>query len=202
MTAYSPLQISPDNPRYPSKLKASPFYEAPKHLSAIGNLDLISQNLLGIFCSVRCPGNLILKLYDLAQSLRDRGVATVGGFHTPMEKEALDILLRGDQPVVVCPARSLNQMRVPKAWHAAIGENRLLVLSPFEDRFRRVTAVLAEKRNRFVAALAHELLIVHADPKGKTVEIAREAIVAGKTVYALESDANAHLFEMGAQVFE
>jgi hypothetical protein len=34
-----------------------------------------------------------LKTYDLARDLRDADVPVIGGFHTPMEKECLRLLL-------------------------------------------------------------------------------------------------------------
>jgi HEPN domain-containing protein len=40
-----------------------------------------------------------------------RGVTVVGGFHAPMERECLTILLRGAQPVILCPARNIG-MRI------------------------------------------------------------------------------------------
>jgi hypothetical protein len=33
-------------------------------LMALGNLDLLRQAKLALFCSKRCPASLILKLYD------------------------------------------------------------------------------------------------------------------------------------------
>jgi hypothetical protein len=33
---------------------------------AIGNIKILDIKLLGFFCSVKCPGNVILKTYDLA----------------------------------------------------------------------------------------------------------------------------------------
>lgn len=47
--------------------------------------------------------------------LRDAGVTVIGEFHSPMEKECLNILLRGSQPIIVCPARSLENMRIKPA---------------------------------------------------------------------------------------
>lgn len=49
--------------------------------------------MLVLSCSIKCPGNVILKTYDLAGALCDAGVPVIGGFHAPMEKECLDILL-------------------------------------------------------------------------------------------------------------
>ncbi|BBO83598.1 hypothetical protein DSCO28_41640 [Desulfosarcina ovata subsp. sediminis] len=62
---------------------------------AIGNLDILDTNLLGVFCSIRCPGSIILNTYDCMRILRDSGVAVVSGFHAPIEKDGLDILLKG-----------------------------------------------------------------------------------------------------------
>ena len=62
---------------------------------AIGNLQILEQPLLGFFCSTKCPGEIILRTYDLAIALREAGVPMIGGFHTPMEKECLALLLRG-----------------------------------------------------------------------------------------------------------
>ena len=99
-----------------------------------GNLSLLDEPLTALFCSQRCPGDLILKTYDLARAMRDAGVPVIGGFQTPMERECLRLLLRGRQPVVVCPARGIDNMRVPRDWRAAIDDGRLLVLSPFPRR--------------------------------------------------------------------
>ena len=54
----------------------------------------------------------------------------IGGFQTPMEKEYLRLLLRGSQPVVICPAPCIENMRVPIEWRPAFYEERLLILSP------------------------------------------------------------------------
>ncbi len=113
----------------------------------------------------------ILRVYDTARDLRDGQVPVIGGFHTPNEKESLDLLLRGTQPVVVCPARSLQGMRVPSVWKTAINAGRLLVLSQFAERHRRVTAELSAQRNRLVAALAAEIFVAHAAPGSKTEDL-------------------------------
>ena len=86
------------------------------YLWAIGNLDILEMNLLGFFCSVKCPGSVILKTYDLARELRDAEIAVISGFHSPIEKDCLDHLLKGTQPVAICPARGIENMRIPNAW--------------------------------------------------------------------------------------
>ncbi len=118
---------------------------------------------------------MILQTYDLARALRDAGVPVIEGFHSPMEKECLDLLLllRGRQPVVVCPAREISRMRIPTAWRPAVEEGRLLIASPFSASQSRPTADLAIQRNRFVAALETEMFVSHAEPGSKTDDFCR-----------------------------
>ena len=191
-----------------SKPDASPVSASPQvvetslptgdsRLRAIGAPELLRIKHIALFCSVRCPGDLILKTYDLARLLRDARVPVIAGFQSPMEKDCLEILLRGNQPVVVCPARGIGSMRIPRAWRAPIEEGRLLIVSPFDDARRRVTAKLARERNEFVARLARAVLFIHAAPGGKTEELAKRTFADRQRVFILESPNNDNLVELG-----
>ena len=172
-----------------------------------GDLSILDTRLIGFFCSVRCPGDVILKSYDLARALREINVTIVGGFQSPMEKEFLDLLLRGSASVVVCPARGLGNirsswtccyearrpsssvrrvglanMRIPKSWKRPLDEGRLLLLSFFDDNIRRPTATIATRRNAYVAALADRLLVAYAEKGGKIEALCKEALAEGKRV--------------------
>ena len=164
-----------------------------------GNLSLLDEPLTALFCSNRCPGDLILKTYDLARAIRDAGVPVIGGFQTPMERECLRLLLRGEQPVVVCPARGIENMRILRDWRPALDDDRLLVVSPFPASARRPTAALAAQRNRLVAELAQRVFIAHAAPGSKTEALARKLAESGKPLMTLDSSANANLVSMGAE---
>ena len=108
-----PKIIQTESNDYPSILKkdkkAGKLF--PK-IYALGNIDISKKPLLGLFCSVKCPGDLILRTYDLARVLREKGVPVISGFHTPIEKDCLDLLLRGVQPLICCPARGIQGMRL------------------------------------------------------------------------------------------
>jgi len=191
--------ISVDDPQLPNTLTHRLGERAPKRITVLGNLDILRRPLTALFCSVKCPGDLILRTYDLAQALRQAGVAVISGFHSPMERECLTILLRGTQPVVVCPARSIKRMRMRIEHRKPLEEGRLLFLSPFTEADRRVTRETALYRNRIVAALAERVVVAYAEPNGKTETFCREILGWGKPLYTVESDANAHLIELGAQ---
>ena len=166
---------------YPVALKAFLGADAPVAISALGDLALLDRRPLAIFCSARCPGSLIVQASDLAHALADAGAAVSGGFHTPVERACLEILLAGGGPLIVCPARGMYKT-IPAELRNPLAAGRLLLLSPFDVAERRVTAALAAYRNRFVAALAERVLFIHAAPGGRTEALAREVIGWGKPV--------------------
>lgn len=166
-------------------LGASLGQGAPQRLSVLGDPAMLRGDKLGLFCSVRCPGDLILRAYDYAKKLRDDGATVIGGFHSPVEKECLRILLRGDQPMVICPARSLANMRVPGDWEKAIESSRLLLLTQFTGSQKRATAELAQQRNKFVAAIADKVCFIYTTPGGTLESLANDLRDAGKAIIAL-----------------
>jgi predicted Rossmann fold nucleotide-binding protein DprA/Smf involved in DNA uptake len=194
--------LSPKDPAFPSTLAQHLGDKAPKRIAAIGNLEILNSRSVALICSIKCPGNIILQTYDLAQKWREVGVPMVGGFHSPMEQECLRILLRGTQPIIVCPARGLQGMRLPAEHKAALQGGRLLYLSPFPDKLRRATIDTAQLRNRFVAAIAERILVPYAAPHSKTFELCRLLISRGKFLYTLSDETNGALHGVGVQLID
>ena len=191
-------QLLPDAFDYPSVLQRCSKDKGPPVVASKGRLGVLEKPLLGFFCSVRSPGDTILKTYDLARALRNADATIIGGFQSPMEKECLDLLLRGTAHVVVCPARGLGRMRVPAGWKKPLAEGRMLLLSFFDDGVRRPAADLTAKRNAHVAALADRILIAHAGKGSKTEGLCKDALARRKPVFTLDSPDNARLVELGA----
>jgi hypothetical protein len=131
MNKIKPEHIEPDNANYPLILVERLNNAAPQNLYALGDPNILRNQLLGLICSIQCPGSIIIKTFDVIRRLRDEKVVMIGGFHSPMERECLDLLLRGAQPVILCPARSLRNLRMGKAARKALSEGRLLGLSFF-----------------------------------------------------------------------
>src|SRR6266516_6994102 len=98
-------RIQKGKTHYPLKLSVCLGAHAPATLSCIGNIELLKSEPLALFCSNKCPGNLILQTYDLAQRLREARTSVISGFHSPVERECLNILLGGRNQIIICPAR-------------------------------------------------------------------------------------------------
>ena len=192
------VSILTSDAKYPAPLLKHLGHHAPACLFTLGNLDILQTKPLALFCSRKCPGNLILQTYDLAQKWRDQGVTVIGGFHSPMERECLNILLRSPHAVVICPAHRLPH-RIEPEFKRPLAEGRLLLLSAFPDSIKRATVETAHQRNRFVAALADRIFIAHAEPNSTTEYFCREIVGWGKPLFTHSSPANENLIAFGAQ---
>ena len=202
-------RITQRDPNYPRQLRGYLKTEAPETIWARGNVALLTDrearlngDLWALFCSSRCPAQIILRAHELAQQFRASGVPTIGGYHSPVEKECLRVLLRGSQPIILCPARSIENMRLSPVWKGALAEGRLLLLSIFDSKHRRSTAALANQRNAFVAALADKICIAHASEGSKTLQFAQQVSEWGKPLFTFDTPANKSLFQCGAQRIE
>lgn len=118
-----------------------------------------------------------------------------------MEKECLEFLLRGKQPVIVVLAKTLTHLRLPKLWKESIDAGRLLLISPLGQDVRRTTKETAFRRNQFIADHATAVWIPHATVEGQAEAIALYTISIRKNVYTfIDNDTN-NLERLGAFPF-
>ena len=166
---------------------------------AMGDAGLLKGDLFALFCSRKCPGKVIRKSHELAEDLRAKGIPVICGFQTPVEKMCLEVLMKGVQPVVICPARGLKGMRLTPEWKGAVEDGRMLIVSPFAVRQRRATKSVAELRNRFVAAAADKIFFLHASLNSKTIALACELLQEGRDISTFDLKENENLLNAGAE---
>jgi len=196
-----PQRIVLGDRAYPKALTNRLTNTAPQSLYALGDLEILGNHLIGLICSIQCPGSIVIKTFDVIRRFRDEKIVMIGGFHSPMERECLDLLLRGSQPVILCPARNLRNLRIGKVAREALAEGRLLVLSFFADEVRRTTSSQAIIRNDWVSSLSEAILVPHAAKNGKTWVSVRRAIDSDQKVFTFEDEANCDLISSGAKAY-
>jgi predicted Rossmann fold nucleotide-binding protein DprA/Smf involved in DNA uptake len=165
--AAGPQSVSQGDETYPSRLIRRLGTHAPKSIAIAGSPTALAAPMTAFLCSKETPGATILKAFDQAATWRDAGCCVISGFHSPLEQQCLDILLRGKQPIVMALARGLGALRLPAAQKKAVAEGRLTIISPFPVGEKRVSAELATQRNGLVAALADEVVLAYVSPNGK-----------------------------------
>lgn len=191
--------LNQNDSSYPAALRSYLGKDIPDSISALGNLDILNQSKLAIFCSAVCPADLILQTRDLVQTALGPRMTVISGFHSQGEREALSTLLRGNQPIIICPARSLTKMRIRTEYKKPLDEGRLLFLSFFRSHRHRSDIHMALSRNRFVSAIADKILILYAAPGSKTEGFCREILRWKKPLFTFASDLNQNLMALGAK---
>lgn len=159
-----------------------------------------SRGIIAFFCSTACPGDLVLRTQDWANCCSSYGFQIVGGFHTPVEQEALRILLRAKTPIIYVLARTLLGARISASIRRAEKAGFATIISPFPQTVRRTTAQTANERNRHILTICDRVLFAHASPGGKTEALALEAKSMGLPIFTLPSPANSNLLDLGAEI--
>lgn len=77
------------------------------YLPFLGNNDLLKLPKTAFLSSRKISPIAILKCYDWATQERDKGICVISDFHSPLEKDVLNFLLKGKQPVILIMGRAL-----------------------------------------------------------------------------------------------
>lgn len=115
--------------------------------------------------------------------MRESGECVLSGFHSRLERDVLDILIKGKQPIILAAARGLPK-RYPTDIKQAIDNGNLLIASPFPATISRITATTAAKRNVFMLSLADRIVIGHMSEGGALADAVR-GVSAGVEVICL-----------------
>lgn len=107
----------------------------------------------GFLCSRKCPAHVVLKSYDWAKAQREAGSCVVCGNHSQIEKDVFEILLKGNQPLILVLARGMK-LRWEKEIEKEVNKGRLLVISPFGNEVARVARATARIRNQKIIEIS------------------------------------------------
>lgn len=171
--------------------------DLPAGWTLTGERRLLQTPLLGLVSSVQCPGSVIVRLLDAMRAVRSAGITVIGGFHSPVERECLELLLAGTQPIVLVQARPTTRLSL--AVRTAMEAGRLAVLSPVDDSLPRMSKELAAARNEVVADLASTLFVPYAARGSATEQLIQRTLLAGKRVLAIADPSNSHVVTAGAR---
>jgi hypothetical protein len=132
----------------------------------IGNHKLLQLHKTAFLCSRKIPASVVLKCYDWAIEQREKHNCIISGFHSQLEKDVLHYLLKGKQPIIIALARGLKEKLKPEL-HKPFDEGRLLIISPFHKKVKRITEQTAEIRNKMMIELADKITVGYASTGGQ-----------------------------------
>lgn len=134
-------------------------------METIGNTSLFDRKKIGYFASSKISTLSVLPTLDWAAEVAQReDVAVVSGFHSKMEREVLDFLLRGKCGIVCVLARSIYK-KIPDKFREAYNSGRILFIAPFKTSAIRTSRHLCQQRNAYVASISDELVFSSLTPR-------------------------------------
>ena len=136
----------------------------------LGNKEILKSFKVGFLCSRKVPADIILKTYDWALEQRDKDVCIVSGFHSKIEKDVFDILVKGSQPIILVLARGMKKQWEPQIKNL-LNDNRLLIISQFPTKMDRITLETSKKRNELIAEMSDNIFIPYFSPSGEISQL-------------------------------
>lgn len=129
-----------------------------------GNRELLDRPMVAFFASRTAPEGALALATRWAERVAQTEQVVISGFHAPIERAVLDVLLKHRHPVIVALGRSLYR-KCPPLFQTPLAEGRLLFIS-----FRaspRTSFSTAQQRNWAAADLADELVFAPFAPSSQ-----------------------------------
>lgn len=142
-------------------------------METIGNLSLLDCRKIGYFASGTIAALSVLPTLDWAAEVAKRDdVAIVSGFHSKMEREVLDFLLRGQCGIICVLARSIYK-KIPDRYRDAFDAGRVLFISPCNTSKTMTSRYQCQQRNEYVAAISDALVFSSLTPESTLYPLAQ-----------------------------
>ena len=129
-----------------------------------GNKGLLDGHLVALFASRTSPPEALNLATHWAQEIAKTNKIVISGFHSPIERAVLDILLAKGCSVIITLGRSLYR-KIPSYLQEAYDKNRILFIS-FRN-FTRQSFSSSQLRNWATADLATEIIFAPFAPSSQ-----------------------------------
>jgi predicted Rossmann fold nucleotide-binding protein DprA/Smf involved in DNA uptake len=175
------------------------FTRKPSKLWCVGDSAILNRKLLGIISARKIDPDLALKTSELLRQLaRLENLSFIGGWHSPLEEEALNILLAQPVRIIFCLPKDLRRFVPPPEIRKPISEGQLLLLTHCSPKAKRISRDASLRRNLLIAALSQGLLVLAAPPGSRSLKLAQKAISLGRPVFTPQHWMNEGLLSSGA----
>lgn len=127
-------------------------------METVGNISLLERKKIGYFASGTIAPISILPTLDWATEMAKRdNVAIVSGFHSKMEREVLDILLKGRCGIICVLARPIYKV-IPAKFRDTYAQGRVLFISHNTLKSTMTSRHHCQKRNEYIASISEEFV--------------------------------------------
>lgn len=125
----------------------------------LGNMDLLALRKVGFLASRKVNPTSVIPTINWANKVsHDPNATIISGFQSSLEREVLDIALKGTCGIVYVLNRSLYR-QIPPNLRPAFDSNRILFISLTSEKVTRPSAINATIRNHYITDIADALVV-------------------------------------------
>ena len=134
-------------------------------METLGDTSLFERRKIGYFASGTIASLSVLPTLDWATEVaKCNDVSIVSGFHSKMEREVLDILLKGRCGIICVLARPIYKL-IPDKYRNAYTQDRVLFISHNTAKSTMTSRHLCHQRNEYIASISDELVFSSLTPE-------------------------------------
>lgn len=146
----------------------------------LGNKELLKLPKTAFLSSRKISSQAVLKCYDWATEMRKAGQCVISGFNSGIEKDVLNFLLNGTQPIILVLGRALYK-NLPNELIKPLNEGRLLIVSIVSEKTFRQSEETAQRRNRYIIDIADEVVFGTLNEGSKLFNLYKYLLEIGNT---------------------
>ena len=154
-------------------------------LYAIGNVDLLRKNAIGICGSRDASPNALKWAHEFGRLAAKHGLVVVSGFARGVDRQAHIGALEGGGTTIAVLPEGINHLRIISSLRPLIDvEENFLAISMFEPD-TPWAVWRAMERNKLIVGLSMGLFVIEARERGGTMDAAQEAVRQHKPLWAV-----------------
>lgn len=132
-----------------------------------GNEELMGREKISFLSSRRVTPEGVLGAYEWARGIReDPSACVIGGWQSGLERDVLQLLLRGHCGIVLVEAKKHPRKTIPSLCREAFQAGRLLYVTLPGETTDRIGAASAARRNRYILSHSSRHVFGTLSPDG------------------------------------
>ena len=137
----------------------------------LGNMDLLTLCKVGFLASRKVvPSSVIPTLNWANKASCNPNIAIISGFQSTLEREVLDIILKGACGIIYVLNHSIYH-QIPLNLHPAFDSNRILFISLTSEKTTRPSTANAIIRNHYITDIADTLIFASVNKSSSLYQL-------------------------------
>jgi predicted Rossmann fold nucleotide-binding protein DprA/Smf involved in DNA uptake len=163
-----------------------------------GNILLLRNPSIAVFCSRIIPMTLYFPALELMKKLMDLNITITGSWHSNVEQRLLkNRKTKSQSKLIMFLAKGIEHYELPEILKDDYDNNKILITSFWKDT-KRISLEKSKIRNQSIIAKAEKILFLNIHENGNLNKLFDQSIALNKKVFMLDHPSNEQWITKGA----